>query len=362
MESGGGSVTRNEADALKELGECEVWDRKSLEGIKGTGDEPWKWDRAVMARLVLNPERRFELVHGYAGTFTESIQHLKRRGAKVSWTVAAHDLAESIKEHEWFYGSYPFHHMSDPVQFDRYKQGYLDADVLICPSTYSAETMRKYGRTGPIEVISHGCHLPAEIVPPPSRFTVGYIGAYGPDKGLVYLLQAWKKLAYQDAVLLLGGRDSTKPELQKWVRHHGGGNIWFVGWVNDVSDFYNSCSVYVQPSVTEGFGMEVLEAMAHGRPVVCSKGAGAYELLEVPGIEPRDVDGLANRIHEAYEIHTGAKKYYPIKDGKQMQDKDFPNGLIDLVALGNYNRSIAEQHTWDKIKVRYQNAWRGMLQ
>lgn len=364
-QTGGGAVTFHESKSLKELGSCEVWDRKGLEGKPPMPkDEPWRWDAAALCRLwELDPDLSIGLVHGYAGTFSDSIRHLKlRKGIKVCWTVAAHDLEESIKEHEKVYGSYPFHHMSDPVQFARYKQGYLDADVVVCPSQYSADIMRRYGRTGRIEVIPHGCDLPEKVAPLPERFTVGMLGQYGPDKGAIYLLEAWKKLAYKDAILLLAGRDTAKPEVQAWCRQHGGGNIWFAGWMNDVSDFYNAISVLAVPSVSEAFNIEVLEAMVYGRPVICSRGAGAFELTEVPGIEPRDVEGLAKRIHEMYEVHTGAKKYIPCrKDGSQQIDEDFPNGLIDLVAIGNYNRTLAEKYTWDKIRLRYQSLWRELL-
>ena len=50
--------------------------------------------------------------------------------------------------------------------------------------------------------------------------------------------------------------------------------------VDNVGKMYNSCSVYVQPSVTEGFGIPVLEAMAYARPVIVTEGAGVYELVD----------------------------------------------------------------------------------
>ena len=54
-------------------------------------------------------------------------------------------------------------------------------------------------------------------------------------------------------------------EVVPLIRHVGGGNIYLRGAVEDVSEVYDNCSLFVQPSASEGFGIEVLEAMAHGR-------------------------------------------------------------------------------------------------
>jgi len=40
-----------------------------------------------------------------------------------------------------------------------------------------------------------------------------------------------------------------------------------LGFVENLVDFYKQISVYIQPSITEGFGITPLEAMAYGRPV-----------------------------------------------------------------------------------------------
>ncbi len=85
--------------------------------------------------------------------------------------------------------------------------------------------------------------------------------------------------------------------MRSLVSQCGGGNVYLQGWVDNVSDFYNGLSLYVQSSVTEGFGCEVLEAMAHGRPVVCSTGAGASDVVPPKWTyEATNVDALAEKI------------------------------------------------------------------
>lgn len=385
LNHGGGSVTGHEAQALRTLGPCEVWDGNFLDKVKkyySNAGEPWQHDAS--AYTWLNEPRfagngggkgvPYVIAHFYAGTFTATVQALQKRGCKVCYTAAAHDPEVSRREHEALGLPYDYPHLTDPALRQRYLGGYLAADVVVCPSQHSADVMRRLGRTGRIEVIPHGVDLPkctrcegtVEVDDPnepdgwndcprcksqpgiepvqylPKQFRVGYLGSCGaPDKGVRYLLQAWKQLAYRDAVLVLAGRDSTSD----WVRHlvttYGGGNIELWGWVPDVADFYNSISCYCQPSVTEGFGIEVLEAMSFGRPVMCSIGVGAMDVVRSGGgrINPvGDVESLAAGIHFWHNVLPG-----------------------NLMETGIHAREIAADYTWDKIEQRYIALWRGLL-
>ncbi len=90
------------------------------------------------------------------------------------------------------------------------------------------------------------------------------------------------------------------------VGARGWGGVDTPGWVGEVSDaelaaLYRGASALVFPSLYEGFGIPVLEAMASGAPVVTSRG-GATE--EVAGgaavlVDPLDVAGIATGIEEA---------------------------------------------------------------
>lgn len=344
--TGGGQVTFHEHKALGELSDSGIdsWSRANLPNQVSV----WSDDKIGSYAAT----KDYALAHFYAGCWTETVKELKRKGTKVTYTAAAHDVAESRKEHEALGIPYDYPHLNDPVLWTQYLEGYKLADVLICPSTHSADVMRNFGCTNRIEVIPHG-HAFADSGSRGSNsgkhpFTVGYLGAVGPDKGLRYLLEAWKMLNYQDgSKLILAGRDSTSSFVQSLIAKvfaEVKDPLWIglKGWVNDLFDFYSSLDVYCQPSVTEGFGIEVLEAMVHGIPVVCSTGVGACDLITRHGcgmrFKPRDVVGLAAMID-----------YYK----KHMNTKQVDHGYAGWKAAADY--------TWNKVRDQYQQLWRSLL-
>ena len=357
IETGGGKVTYEEYDALKSLGETQLISRKELEREENTieVDTPWLWDR----RAYYHFGNQIKLAHIYAGTFSDCVGKLKANGTKVTYTAAAHDVNLSRREHEKLGVPYDYPHLTDLELLKRYLKGYLDADVLICPSQHSADVMRAFGATNRIEIIPHGIHLPTVIKPFPQRFTVGYLGSCGaPDKGLIYLLQAWKQLNYKDAVLVLGGSDSTSPWARHLINTYGGGNIWCKGWIRDVADFYNEITLYVQPSVSEGFGIEVLEAMSYGRPVICSKGAGASDVVyDAMKFNAGDVDGLVRQISWSRAMIFVDTAAAPIASGGPHLNM-IGSGLLNTECI----RQRAADYTWDKVKARYVALWKSLLE
>lgn len=356
-QTGGGVVTKNELQALRELGDVVACFSQENLSCK---EQPWGWDDDACTKVPGG----IDLAHFYSGSFPKTVKLLKDRGTKVVYTIAAHDKEISKKEHTELGLSFPYPHLTEEPLWQQYIEGYKLADCIICPSTVAAETVRSYGpafRSGKrIEVVPHGVDLPkCEPQPLPRIFTCGYLGSFGADKGVRYLLEAWKKLNYKDSILLLAGSDSQGPWARMLWNQFGGGNVRFLGWLEDVADFYNHISLYVQPSTTEGFGIEVLESMAYSRPVVCSKAAGAADIVDPSGVTDCSAEAIAEKIDFAHWVHHS--QLYPIKDGKFLVDPAFPTGLMDLTAIGKFNRGLAENYTWGKIKQQYINVWKSVL-
>lgn len=323
--TGGGAVTHHESVALGTLGNLRVW---------AFPDEarPWGADAAALARLQAEPEYAPALAHCYAGCFTDTVRLLRSRGTKVTYTAAAHDIGVSRREHEQLGLPFDHAHLTDPQLWSWYVEGYRIADLVICPSTYSEAIMRSYGCRD-VAVIPHGVDLPSRVPPMPRRFSVLCLTRAGADKGHRYLLDAWSRLAYPDALLTVAGYGTGA--LLGMVRAQARGAVYLHGTAADPGEHYAAASLLVAPSATEGFGISVLEAMAHGRPTICTEGTGARDLASVvvPACDPV---ALADAI-------------------------DACRRAPDLPDLGAKARQVAERYTWPLVRAMYARRWETML-
>ncbi|MBA7568757.1 putative glycosyltransferase EpsD [subsurface metagenome] len=337
-ETGGGIVTRNELGALRSMSEVKLLLRQDriAPARFHQPESPFLYD--YFALSLISSSFKYDLAHFYSGTFSQTIRWLKAQGTKVTYTIAAHDRKTSIEEFGRLGLEYPFLHISDDFLWALYSEGIRLADVVITPSEKSAKLLKSEGCQN-VVVIPHGVNLPQEVSPIPEQFDVAYLGQCGPDKGLLYLIQGWGMLNYPDSRLILAGRGTE--ELETFIRQiTDRGNFVLLGQVPDVSDVYHACSVYVQPSVTEGFGIEILEAMSYGRPVIASQGAGASELVGDSGfiVPIRDPGAIAEHIDW------------------------LKRNAAETRAMGQKAREKARKYTWAKIRAVYAKMWRGLGQ
>ncbi|MDH7482320.1 MAG: glycosyltransferase family 1 protein [Armatimonadota bacterium] len=149
-----------------------------------------------------------------------------------------------------------------------------------------------------------------EIARVASRYGIGentilFIGTLEPRKNIHSLIAAFdvvrKKFNQRCTLVLAGGKGWFYHELFEFVRQlHLGDSIRFLGYVpaEDLPALYGAASVFVYPSVYEGFGLPPLEAMACGTPVITSSTTSLPEVVGDVGImvEPHDVEALADAI------------------------------------------------------------------
>jgi glycosyltransferase involved in cell wall biosynthesis len=138
---------------------------------------------------------------------------------------------------------------------------------------------------------------------PPDKPYLVFVGTLEPRKNVPFLLDAFARVREQvDAHLVLVGMRGwlDEPIFAAHARSGVADAAHFVGWVDerDLAVLYSHAGVLVLPSLYEGFGLPVLEAMACGAPVVCSN---AGPLPEVAGdaavmLPPTDPSAWADAI------------------------------------------------------------------
>ena len=154
-----------------------------------------------------------------------------------------------------------------------------------------------------------------------------YVGNFHPHKNLVRLIGAFHRLPknVKSQLVIAGKKDSRYfPVLKQIVEKLGlEKTVVFLGYVplEDLPALYAGAAVFVLPSLHEGFGLPVVEAMACGVPVVAAKTGAMDELLKQSGIlvDPTQPQELADAIHKVLTNKDCRERlsYFGIQEAKK---------------------------------------------
>lgn len=153
----------------------------------------------------------------------------------------------------------------------------------------------------------------------PDSKVILFVGALEEYKGIDYLIAAFKKALdhEENCVLVIVGFGILFEKLRRFSeKKEISDKIIFAGYVRDdeLPNYYASCNFFVLPSISEkeGFGIVQLEAMACGKPVICTNLPGVNEVdideLASIHVPPKDVDSLANAMITMLENDDLVKK------------------------------------------------------
>jgi len=193
------------------------------------------------------------------------------------------------------------------------------AKKIIAVSNYTKKDILKYFKVKPgdIEVVYEGAPVrrdsPLDTVLDSRTVSKGqslpkpyilYVGNAYPHKNLERLILAFKKLIKDKQIdcqlVLVGEIDYFYQRLKKMSSGAPLGRIIFTDFVSDsdLNVLYKNASLYVFPSLGEGFGLPPLEAMAFGLPVVCSKATCLPEVLGQAALyfDPENTKEMAEKI------------------------------------------------------------------
>jgi glycosyltransferase involved in cell wall biosynthesis len=164
---------------------------------------------------------------------------------------------------------------------------------LIAPSEATKADLVRFLGVEPdrVDITYEGPGMPENIAPVleaelRQRFELGEaplvlsVSAKRPHKNLERLFEAVSRVSVEpEPVLLVTGYPTT---FEAELRRRAGERVRFAGWVDDqtLEGLYRIATCLAFPSLAEGFGLPVLEAMLRGVPVVCSN---ATSLPEVAG-------------------------------------------------------------------------------
>jgi len=195
------------------------------------------------------------------------------------------------------------------------------ADIVLANSRYSAEIAGRKGHLNHRVVVAPpGLEVePISLSEAPAgnsknRKTIEllFVGECSYRKGLKPLVKAMSRLKGLDIHLNVAGRysrdDPYFQQIQKIIdRNHLDNRITFLGFTErgDLERFYRECSIFVCPSLSEGYGMALAEAVVHGLPIVATTAGAISEMVtnnvNALLVKPGDSRSLATAIAKLAE-------------------------------------------------------------
>lgn len=181
------------------------------------------------------------------------------------------------------------------------------ADRVIAVSRYTADLVtRQYGTPPERLRVVHNAIDPKETVGEWSveeqEPLVLFAGRITWQKGPEYFVDAAARVLREVPSVkfaVAGSGDRMRSMIERVAAHGIGKNVLFTGFLppSELDRLYARADVYVMPSVSEPFGLTVLEALQYGTPVILSRNAGVSEVVKnVLRVDFGDVEDLASKI------------------------------------------------------------------
>jgi glycosyltransferase involved in cell wall biosynthesis len=246
------------------------------------------------------------------------------KGAPVVATV--HDLATLHLDNKYDAARMLYNRRIVPALIRR-------ADHVIAVSRFTADDLVNLVGYPPdrITVIYSGIHRQNYRVMPASESQARLRERYGlegpfavfvsrvehPAKNHLRLIQAFERIKARrtsDLKLVLAGADWSGAKIVKdyAARSPVAHDVLFTGFVplEDIPHFYSACEVMVYPSLFEGFGFPIIEAMACGAPVICSNTTSMKEIAAdvARTFDPLSVDEIAEALETALSLGKDAER------------------------------------------------------
>ena len=246
---------------------------------------------------------------------------------KIKKIITVHDLIhEKFKE---YYRNYD-------DEIDKKKKAFVDCDHFICVSNNTKNDLIEFYDIEPskISVIYHGAN---HLINNQDNYDLKisdpyllYVGKRDKYKNFIFLLKAYakcKKVNQKFKLVCFGGNKFNKIEKKIINELNIQQNIKYVkGDDKILSAYYSSATSLISPSLYEGFGLNIIEAMSFKCPVICS-----------------DIDVFK-------EICGNDAIYFDPKDENNliyvMEEYLFKDKYIKNLAFNSYNNS--KKFTWEK--------------
>jgi len=135
---------------------------------------------------------------------------------------------------------------------------------------------------------------------------------------------------------LIAGEGSLRKKFINRIKENNLENhITFIGNIKDIPEFLSALDIYIQPSVTEGFPLSVLEAMASRLPIMSSNAGGLKEMI---------IDGENGMTYESGDISKLDKTIHKMLNLSIEDRKEFGINAYNRMKINNSIEKVAEKY------------------
>jgi len=287
-------------------------------------------DQAVARRL-----RRGDLraVYAYEDGASAAFTEARRSGLRTlydlpigHWRAARRLLLEEAEREPAWAATLTGNHDS-PEKTERKDAELALADVVFVASSFTRRTLGEAAAfTGTVMVVPYGAPdvPPAPAVPAPTaRLRVLFVGSLGQRKGLSYLFAAIRQVRSAVTLTVIG----QKPPAPCAVLDR---ELAAVRWIPtcphaQILAEMSAHDVFVFPSLFEGFGLVLLEALAAGLPIITTAHTAGPDLIQDGAqgfiVPIRDSTAIAERLEQ---LHRDPARLAAMSRAARLRARDFP--------------------------------------
>lgn len=213
------------------------------------------------------------------------------------------------------------------------------ASGIHCTGEGEAEAVVALGIKARTFVVPLGCDPQDAADEAKKEKMVLFLSRIGEEKGIVYLLDAWKRVRHDGWNLVIAGPDweGYRKTVERKIENDGIADVSLFGPADAIQKdaLYRAARLFVLPSPMENFSLVVLDALAYGLPVICTRGCPWRIIQERKcgwWVERDSAKALENALAEAIAMPP-----------------------VDLQSMGRRAAEVSSGFSWNKMAERMLN-------
>ena len=291
-------------------------------------------------------EGNYDLIHCHtpvgAVTARLAAREARKNGTKVIYTAHGFHFYRGAPLVNWLL-YYPVERLLAPLtdvlitinreDFDRAQRRLRAKKTVYIPGV-GIDTARFRGNE------EKGAALRRELGIPENAEVLLSVGDLNKNKNHRAVLEALAGMEERNLYYVVCGKGRLKESLEAFTRKKGlADRVRFMGYRSDVADFYAMADVFVFPSFREGLSVSVMEAMASGKPIICSRIRGNTDMVE---------DGVNGFLIDPHSPRSIALAIARLEDTGKREE------------MARNNREKAEQFDLPRIVEQYREIYLGI--